>query len=175
MQRKGIRIHPHLRPGLSTTQVQTAISRLGFMPPPELIELYAWHDGVDDTHAPEMLFGEQQFLPLSEAFNEYHELLRHYDQNTTAINLAACFPFAGFQGSVLALYCLPTTLMTLQHPIIEIYHSIFVAFETLDQMAQTVDAWFAAGVYDARPVDDARRLTIRKRLNPRLPNRTETL
>ena len=58
---------------------------------------------------------------------------------------------------------------------IEIYHGLGVLFENIDRMAQTVAEWFASGIYDNEPVDDALRAAIRQKLNPRIVYRSVTL
>lgn len=168
-------MRPHLRPGLSRADVQAALSSLGLIPPEELYELYEWHDGVDVLNTPELLFGEYQFLPLNDAVQEYQEIIKHYSQIVSSINLAQCFPFASFQGANCTIYCEPTLVDGLQHPVIEIYHGIGVLFENIERMTQTVAEWFASGIYDSEPVNDALRATIRQRLNPRVPYRSVTL
>jgi hypothetical protein len=175
LQHKGFTMHPHLYPGLSQAQIQTALASFGLTPPPELYELYAWHDGIDDEHAPIMLFGEHQFLPLADVFHEYQQLMQHYGHLTSGISISQCLPFAGFQGSTLSLYCESSPILGLHHPVIEIYHDISIAFENVDRMIQTVNMWFASGVYDTEPVNEVLYAEIRQRINPRLPNKPGTL
>jgi len=175
LQHNGFTMYPHLYPGVSQAQLQTALAPMGLKPPPELYELYAWHDGVDDEQAPIMLFGEHQFLPLTDVLQEYHELMQHYGHLPSAISLAQCLPFAGFQGSTLSLYCEPSPVLGLRYPVIEIYHDISIAFENLKRMVQTVNAWFASGVYDTEPVNEVLYAEIRQRINPRLPSKPRTL
>ena len=175
LQRKGIAMGPHLRAGLSRAKLQAVLAPLGLTPPAEVYELYAWHDGVDGVHAPELLFGENQFLSFRNALQEYQALMKHYGQVASSIQIAQCFPFAGFQGSTWAVYCDPNLVDGLQHPVLEIYHGISIAFENLEHMVQTVDEWFVAGIYDTEPVNEALRSAIRQRLNPRTPCRTSTL
>ncbi len=167
-EHRGIPMRQHLRPGLKRADLQAALSPLGLVPPEELYELYEWHDGVDDPYKPEKLFGEHQFIPLSDAIQWYKDLLKYYDQQYFSISLAQCFPFAFYEGDYCTIYCEPTLTEGLLHPVIGIYHSIGVLFETIDQMVQTAAEWYVSGIYDTSPVNDALKASIRKRLNPRI-------
>lgn len=175
LENKGISLRPYLQSGLSRADVQAALNPLSLTPPEDLYELYEWSNGVDILNTPELLFGEYQFLPLSDAVQEYEELIKHYSQVTSSISLAQCFPFASFQGSNCTIYCEPKPIEGLQHPVIEIYHGVGILFESIDRMAQTVAEWFSLGIYDTQPVDDVLRAAIRQRLNPRIPYRSVTL
>ncbi|MEM8529740.1 MAG: hypothetical protein AAGF95_02800 [Chloroflexota bacterium] len=154
-------------------QLQAALALLGVIPPPGLNELYTWYDGVDGAQAPEFLFGEQQFLSLDEALQEYQHIQNYY--SSSLVNMAQCFPFAGFQGSIGVVYGDTTPIEGLHHPVLEIYHGISIAFENLDRMVETVNEWFRMGGYDTEPVDEILRLTIRQCLNPQLPAKASLL
>lgn len=168
LEYKGMSIKSHLRPAVPREQIQIMMRRIGLTPPGELYDLYTWHDGIDDLNASTLLFGEHQFLSLHSAIEEYQEYSTHYDPTGLPIDLAQCFPFASFQGSYLTIYCDPRMVDGLVHPIIEVYHDIGSVFETINSMAQTVAAWYAAGVYDREPVNEELRMAIRQHLNPRL-------
>lgn len=175
LEGKAVSIRPHLLPGIPRTSVQAALNSLGLVPPNELYELYEWHNGVDIVNAPCLLFGEHQFLTLADAIREHQELTHYYGQITSSLNIDQCFPIAGFEGSMLAVYCEPVPVQGLQNPVIEIYHGISAAFESIDTMMKTVEEWFSSGIYDTEPVDDDRRFAIRQRFNPRLPYRSYSL
>jgi len=176
-ENRGVPMRQHLRPGLSRADVQTALSPLGLTPPEELYQLYEWHDGIDVVNAPDMLFAEQQFIPLSEAIQEYADLLKYYGEVPTSIDLSQCFPIASFEGDYSTIYCDTTLVEGLQCPIIGIYHGIAVIYENIERMAQTVAEWLISGIYDNddAPVDDDRRYAIRERLNSRIPERNTSL
>lgn len=175
LEGKGLSIRPYLRPGLSRPNLEVVLESRGLKPPEELYQLYEWHDGIDGMAAPELLFGEHQFLPFEEAVQLYADLQRYYGQVVSAVDVTKCFPFASFQGAHTALLCAPDLVEGLQHPVFDISEGIGVAFEDLERMAQTVSEWFSSGLYDSEPVDNALRLAIWKRLNPQIRYRTTTL
>jgi hypothetical protein len=172
---KGRNMNPHLRTGLTANQFQNSLFPIGIEPTIDLYELYTWHDGVDDEDAPELLFGEHQFLPINGAVREYQAFLQEYPQTSSSINLVRCFPFASFQGSILAEYCGTDKIDGLQNPVIEIYQGISIAFESIERMAQTINEWFLAGVYDSQPADEQLRRNIQRRLNSLITYQTTSL
>ena len=139
-------MRPHLRPGLVRDEVHAVLQSIGLTPPEELYELYAWHDGVDseDTSVPTFLFEEHQFMPLREAAQEYHEVLTYYENDLNPFSLLPCFPFASFQGSVLAIYCSETPLYGLQHPIVNVYYGVAIQYESLSRLIETATEIFAS-------------------------------
>jgi hypothetical protein len=74
----------YLRPGVDPAVAEDRIaSRLSSPPAPHLIELFGWHDGVDDDlwrrdeagTGVARLFGDAFFAPLDDAFRSYDERL----------------------------------------------------------------------------------------------------
>lgn len=175
LQAKGVLIRPYLQPGLSRSSIQSALSSIKINPTDDLYQLYEWHNGVDLLNTPVLLFGEHQFLPLSDAIQEHYELITYYSQVPSLINVSQCFPVASFQGSTWNVYCDSNSIDGLLCPIVEIYHGISIVFENIKLMAQTVNEWFLAGVYDSDPANDNLRFAIRRRMNPRIPYRTTSL
>ena len=163
-----------LRPGLSHSAIEAILALLPLAPPPELFDLYQWHDGIDISLTTELMLGEHTLLPLDEAVHEYHAIVRYYTDPTSPLDRARCFPFAVFQGSYLALYCHEQRFEGLVHPVIGIFEDVSIAFENLETMAQTAIAWFEAGVYDTEPVDEQLRKAIWRQYNSRVPVRTTT-
>jgi cell wall assembly regulator SMI1 len=81
----------YLRPGLHRERVVSRFAELGLSPPGELVDLYTWHDGTDqsawgaDRGEPAGLFLAPfvLFPPLAEAASDYREImdsLRHLEQ-----------------------------------------------------------------------------------------------
>jgi len=168
---KGIPMRPHLRPGLTRAEVQAALSPLGLTPPEELYQLYEWHDGIERIYRPEWLFDRYEFLPLSEAVQEYHELLKYYSEVLLSINLSHCFPFAFFEGDYGTIYCDTALVKGLQHPVVNIDGSgIYEAYESIERLTQTVTECYLSGIYDDAdlPLDEALYHAIRERMNPRI-------
>lgn len=170
IEKRGFTLRSRLRAGLPRSQIDLLLNPLGIAAPSVFYELYEWHDGVTEGDSEGIfLFGEHQFLPLQDAIHEYHEMLTYYDQKFEQIQLKQCLPFASFQGDTIAVYCDPVGIDDLNYPIINIYHSVAPVYEDLEHAAQTVTAWFAAGIYDTHPIDDDARFLIRGKLNPRIP------
>lgn len=177
LEMRGVSIRSRLRPGISATTLLARFETLGLVLPPDLSALYAWHDGVEDEHYQLSLglFGEYQFLTLEQALQEYTSMATYYSSGSLFIDLSKCFPFASFQGDYCTMYCSQTPVSTLVYPIINIYDSITILFESLNQMTETALAWIQEGVYDANPVDEYLRSSIRKRINPYLAKHTIAL
>jgi hypothetical protein len=174
LEDRGHSIRSRLQPGLPRVDIQAALSPLGLKPPEELIELYEWHNGVDDEITVAIqLFGEHQFISLDYAIEEYREMIKHYSSKSIAVT--QCFPFSRFQGDVCAIYCDDAVVEGLLHPVINIYHGIYIQYENIEGMAQTAIEWFASGIYDVEPVDDVRHAAIRQTMNPRIPYRSTSL
>jgi hypothetical protein len=74
----------YLRPGLAPPDVRSAIGGLGLDPTEELVELFAWHDGLDTTAWPRgagragfpRIWGDAFFAPLTFAIETYRESIR---------------------------------------------------------------------------------------------------
>lgn len=174
---RGIAVRQRLNPGIVPSDVDATFASLGIPPPTALSELYMWHDGIDDEYfqLPVGLFGEYQFLDLDQAIKEYHAINTYYDQGSLSISLTQCFPFASFQGDYCAIYCDTSPINGLIHPIINVYDSITVMFESLDHMVRTATAWIEEGVYDNSPVDELQKQTILNRINNYLFTHTISL
>src|SRR5262245_50068337 len=83
-ERVGSPVPRFLRSGLPPAIAQARIEAvLGIPPHPDLVELFAWHDGIDDERwAHEgagtgfaRMFADAHFAPLDDAIGEYRERL----------------------------------------------------------------------------------------------------
>jgi hypothetical protein len=81
-RRIGSPVPRYLRPGLPSEAVRERIvSELGLDPPDPVLELFAWHDGIDhdawrgDDAAPGFarMFGDTYFAPVADAIGMYRE------------------------------------------------------------------------------------------------------
>ena len=128
IESKGGSIRPHLRPPLSREEIVSKLSALPFSLPEEIIELYTWHDGVeDDCQVP--LFRDNQFLSLDAAMQEYEMMCQYYADAEDRVDLRKCFPFAGFDGAVYVLPSLKQALKPeLQCPVISVFEGVEVFF-----------------------------------------------
>lgn len=177
IEQRNMSIRPYLRPGLLQSDIETALTSLGLEPPPELLALYQWHDGIniERTRDIVLIFGEETFLPLIDAVNAYHDLVESYSDVRSELDLSRCFPFAAHDAELLAVYCSEIPFDGLYHPIVHIFQDISIGFENLEAMVQTVIAWFVHGVYDSSPVNEALHKSIWQKLNPNIIPRDTTL
>ena len=79
----GSPIRRYLRPALSSAEIRDRLLGIGLAAPDELVELYAWHDGTDqsawlaDSHHNNLcLLPFARFVPLDQAVSDYLELKR---------------------------------------------------------------------------------------------------
>ena len=68
----------------------------------------------------------------------------------------------------MTVYCGPEPLDGLMHPVVNIYHGVFIQFEDLEAAARTARAWFENGVHESNDEDLTHDIT--RRLNPRVPD-----
>jgi hypothetical protein len=134
-----------LQAPIKPTKLAKLASELPFELPPELKELYAWHNG-QDRNAP--FFGSYTFFPFEEALEEY-ELAIENAQEQSLDWKTSLFPIFGFQGDYFLLDCAS------QPAPVYMYHSqvegIPCWYENLKKMLLTVATCFQEGAYD---IDD---------------------
>lgn len=77
----GSPVRRYLRPGIPESVVRGRLSAIGLRAPAELVELYAWHDGLDQQawidhghHSNLELFPYSDFPPIDRAISDYLEL-----------------------------------------------------------------------------------------------------
>jgi len=95
-RRLGSIVPDYLRPGRDPAEVRAAIEALGVDPPDELVELFAWHDGLDADRWPRppgvvgypRLWGDVFFDSL-EASIEARETYLNIDRVARATELSA--------------------------------------------------------------------------------------
>jgi hypothetical protein len=82
----------YLRPGLAADRVRKQIvATVGVDPPADAIDLFAWHDGIDNDAWEKddvgtgfaRLFGDAHFAPLADGVREYRERIQ--TDETTAL------------------------------------------------------------------------------------------
>lgn len=174
IEARGYPIGKYLNPRLTRSQIAKQSRELPFTPPPEIFQLYEWHDGVNEA-CRISLFRDNQFLSLEQALEEYETLCTYYvgERIDYGVDLSKCFPFASFEGSV---YVLPAVSQTLkpehERPVISVFEGVDVYFRDLPTMIETCIAWYVEGVYqvDDYSVDQKRELEIWQRLNPGIFN-----
>jgi hypothetical protein len=83
-RRIGSPVPDYLRPGVAGADVIRAVDgTTGFQPPDELVELFEWHDGIDNDRwvgdsagtGFARLFGDTHFAPLDECVTAFHEAI----------------------------------------------------------------------------------------------------
>jgi hypothetical protein len=83
-RRIGSLLPDYLRPGLPEVTVERAVAGVhGLAPPPELVELFVWHDGIDEDRWVRdsagtgfaRLFGDTHFAPLDDCVRAYWEAI----------------------------------------------------------------------------------------------------
>lgn len=172
---RGTQLRPLVKPGLSRAAIEQILLPLGFVPPPELIELYRWHNGMERNYSEIMMFGEHDFIPLENAVADYDEIVKNYIYAEHQIDLSLCLPVAADPPSSIAMYCSDAPFDGLMHPMVGIFGHIWIAFEDLETMVRTSIAWFEEGIYDQSTIDQDRQKSIWRRLNPRIQERDTTL
>lgn len=167
----GYPLSNYLNPPLTREEVDIQTQHLPYRLPEELYELYQWHDGVDDPDFRLSLFRDRKFLSLQDAVDEYETVVRCRGDDEF---LVTCFPFGSFMGSWYVLSASTQPLKpALEHPVIDIYHSVNVAFLSFSVMLDTITAWYAEGAYRADPeeeivpdINESLEKEIWRRLNP---------
>ena len=88
-RRIGSPLPDYLRPGLATdTARKNIVAAIGSEVPDDLLELFGWHDGIDDAAWQRdgaclgfaRLFGDTHFAPLADAIVEYRERIETDEQ-----------------------------------------------------------------------------------------------
>jgi hypothetical protein len=88
-RRIGSPVPDYLRPGLAAATVRETIAKaVGIDASDDLLELFGWHDGVDDASWQRdgvgmgfaRLFGDTYFAPLSDAVDEYRSRIATDEQ-----------------------------------------------------------------------------------------------
>jgi len=83
-RRIGSPVPDYLRPGGAGAEVIRAVEgTTGIAPPEDLVELFAWHDGIDNERWVResagtgfaRLFGDTHFAPLEECVEAFHEAI----------------------------------------------------------------------------------------------------
>jgi hypothetical protein len=83
-RRIGSPVPDYLRAGVAAADVERAVrGALGLPPPDEVVELFAWHDGVDNDRWVRdsagtgfaRLFGDTHFAPLLDCVTAFHEAI----------------------------------------------------------------------------------------------------
>ncbi len=178
IESKGYPLSQFLRPPLSLETINSKSQSLPFDLPAEIIELYTWHDGIEEnSEIP--LFRDNRFLSWDEALEEYTMMCTYYvdDDINLEVDFRQSFPFAGFEGSLYVIPSEPQTSIS-QRPIINVFEGIDVYFPNLPTMLDTIHAWYQEGAYRITStengqveldIDDRQEATIWARLNPGYP------
>lgn len=85
-----------LNPGLSLEEIEEKIQDLAFRLPPEVYELYQWHDGLSGW---DFLFENYEFLPLTSAVYKYQEELKQVQADYPEIAEFFQYRFPLFENS----------------------------------------------------------------------------
>ncbi|PKL76994.1 MAG: hypothetical protein CVV27_07420 [Candidatus Melainabacteria bacterium HGW-Melainabacteria-1] len=142
-------VHASLQPGLGPAEFKALTTGLPFALPPQLAELYAWHDGQT---AESVLFDYFSFYPLATALGEYQQL-RTVSQQLEADHGFGFWPegrlpLFGFEGEYFVLDCVPDALdgsHKLWFHFIE--DSPRYWFNSLEQMLEFLTQAFEKGLY----------------------------
>ena len=175
VERLGYPISQFLRAPLSEAEIRERAKVLPFVQPSEIVDLYEWHDGLEDqTEVP--LFRDNRFLLFEEALYEYSMMCQYCipaaGDVDFGVDLRQCFPFAGFEG---ALYVLPSGSQSLMpdvdRPVISVFEAVEVYFRSFQIMIDTIYAWYDAGAHrfeygENAYVDESKEMEIWRRLNP---------
>jgi hypothetical protein len=75
---QGSSMRDALLPGLGEDAIRSRLSPLGLEPPPELIALFGWHNGVDTSSGLDTSFGPAITLPTLEYAEFLHGLVQEF-------------------------------------------------------------------------------------------------
>jgi hypothetical protein len=75
LTRRGSPLATYLRPGLPRDEIAARMSAVGAVPHPDVISLFAWHDGFDRFQVPVSSEGLVSLVPSHMEFNPLNELL----------------------------------------------------------------------------------------------------
>jgi hypothetical protein len=168
IEKKGGSIRPYLRPALTREDISRRTANFPFFLPDEIIELYQWHDGIS-TNCSTPLFRDNQFLDLDSAIQEYHLMCEAYADLEDRVDLARCFPFAGFDGAV---YVLPSSSQSLNpeliRPVISVFEGVDIYFLDFSIMLDTCIEWYVQNVHNpvTFSVDERKERAIWLQINP---------
>jgi hypothetical protein len=99
-RRIGSPVPAYLRPGQAADHVlEQIVTTVGADPPADAIDLFAWHDGIDNEAWERddiatgfaRLFGDAHFAPLTDAIREYHERIET-DETTARYSMPGDAP-----------------------------------------------------------------------------------
>lgn len=146
---RGCAVDRHLQPGLPRDELLRRTRSLGFTPPDDLVELYAWRNGQDadaEMSADAMVFRDQKFVDVAGALREYPLIQEHYAPEEGMIpgdfEVAEAFPFATFMGSSYVMVCGPHELASPHpHPIVSVFQGVDLFFHSLETMLRTCLDW----------------------------------
>jgi hypothetical protein len=146
---KGHPMKATLKPGLSEKEFCKRTQWFPGTIPPELFEMYSWHNGQrnepwSETHP--FWFRDMAFSSVELAESEYKSMMESYGIDSTlerdGVELSTCFPFAAFNGG---WYVLPTEKQTLipklKLPVVCVFQGIEVYFLSIEKMLDTCIQW----------------------------------
>lgn len=170
-EEKGMTVSDTLLPGLSEPEIRSACDWFPASLPEELIALYAWRNGQQESAARNAFpfwFRDCAFIPLATAKTEYASMMSTYGAHPSdAPLLKNSFPFAAFNGGWLLLPCAPQALEPrLARPIIFVMQDISIHFYSIELMVDTQTEWVSHPSYHAPGLSEADEMQIWRRHNP---------
>jgi cell wall assembly regulator SMI1 len=110
---QGSSIEEGLLPGIGEDQVRATLAPLGLVPPPEMISLFGWHNGHDDSAFGLVQLGPLVALPTLSRACELNELVREFLPMWVSvgdIEHADWFPVIDLrEGGSVVMDCRPTS------------------------------------------------------------------
>lgn len=148
-QAQGRAPESNLKPPLSLGEIEKFADGLGLKLPPEVVELYRWHNGVDQEDDDDvLLFRDNVFLSLDRACEVYHTIQRYY-QSDPQVDLSSCFPIASFEGSSYVVACGQHSFgVERPHPVVLVFQGIEMHFHSLASMLDTCIDWVSHPAWD---------------------------
>jgi cell wall assembly regulator SMI1 len=98
MTRRGSPLGSHLEPGMPAGQVPERIRDAGGEPHPDVVALYAWHNGFDRFRVPTSPNGMVSLVPSHQEFNALAEALDDFKQRRASAEKLSATPLRDTGG-----------------------------------------------------------------------------
>jgi hypothetical protein len=171
---KGQSVSKSLLPPLSEEALRSQCAWFPAPLPPEIVALYAWRNGQAKGAWEEenpFWFRDCGFLNIHLAQLEYKSMMASYGKPEFAvpqIDLATCFPFAGFNGGWYVFPCAGQRFdKRLAFPIVSVFQGVDIFYYSLESMVETCVDWVShAGDQPGLKDTEGKGLEIWRKHNP---------
>jgi hypothetical protein len=145
---KGVAVRTSLNPGVARDYAVGRAAALGIELPDEVVDLYEWHNGVDDSvgDGDSIVFRDNGFISIEAAIGEFAAIQKYYGVHSTIesdqVDLKTCFPIARFEGAWYVVACGGHLHgQDMQHPVISVFQGVDLFFYSLENMLRTCISW----------------------------------